>query len=71
MRPRDIYKAYNYGVIDLNKEEDIITCRLGYYYAPWLNLSEEGESKKTRGRRGISDICSITLLHRDSACNKC
>lgn len=28
MRPRDIYKACNYGVIDLNKGEDIITCLL-------------------------------------------
>lgn len=28
MRPRDIYKACNYGAIDLNKGEDIITCLL-------------------------------------------
>lgn len=51
MRLRGIYKACNYGVIDLNKGEDIITCLLLCYV-----VQEEGKGREPKGRNN-SIIC--------------
>lgn len=45
MRLQGIYKACNYGVIDLNKGDDIITCLLCVL---WCKRTERGGGQREK-----------------------